>query len=449
LCSCNDNDCRLQQFGYRGLSQVLVSDDGTTQTANLLGLSLIQQDDGSQTRTLLTDGLGSVRVEMVGNAIGSATTYEPYGKLLARSGSSGTVYGYTGEQHDAAAGLVYLRTRYYNPALKLFMSRDPFPGWATQPATQHPYTYVGNNAVNRTDPSGNCFFFGIDTLICLGAGVGFLTSMGIQTYQNSQAGMSFLEAIYHENIDWVPVVGSTTAGGIAGALAPLIPAGTTIGGAIAYGGLDGLVTGLIDQAVLNLLMPCREWYEDLLTTGASSTLAGALTAGLLSGSGKTVSGLVKSLDDNRFVPGRWFGRLGYSGPPGGYINKIPHDLNIDLGLRNRKSIEELFASRDFDRPSTSFFVGGSSEINGTHKYLYVIDSNSNIWIADDLSLVHHPDLVGGDNVFGAGQMYIDPSGQIRWIDNQSGHYRPDTGFYSYMQHLLNSKGISFDPSVFR
>jgi hypothetical protein len=186
------------------------------------------------------------------------------------------------------------------------MSRDPFPGWTTQPATQHPYTYVGNNSVNRTDPSGNCFFFGIDTLICLGAGVGFLTSMGIQTYQNSQAGLPFLEAIYHENIDWVPVVGSTTAGGIAGALAPLIPAGTTIGGAIAYGGLDGLITGLIDQAVLNLFMPCREWHEDLLTTGASSTLAGALTAGLLSGSGKTVSGVIRSLEGKRFVPGSLF-----------------------------------------------------------------------------------------------------------------------------------------------
>jgi hypothetical protein len=57
--------------------------------------------------------LGSVRVEMVGGAIDSATTYEPYGKLLARSGASGTVYGYTDEQHDAATGLVYLRARYY------------------------------------------------------------------------------------------------------------------------------------------------------------------------------------------------------------------------------------------------------------------------------------------------------------------------------------------------
>jgi RHS repeat-associated protein len=59
---------------------------------------------------------------MVGSAIDSATTYEPYGKLLARSGSSGTVYGYTGEQHDAATGLVYLRARYYNPRTGRFLS---------------------------------------------------------------------------------------------------------------------------------------------------------------------------------------------------------------------------------------------------------------------------------------------------------------------------------------
>jgi RHS repeat-associated protein len=137
-----------------GLSQVLVSDDGTTKTTNLLGLSLIQQDDGAIVRTLLADRLGSVRVEMVGNAIDSTTTYEPYGKLLARTGTSGTVYGYTGEQYDGAAGLVYLRARYYNPNLKLFMSRDPFPGWQTLSASQHGYSYVHNNPVNLTDPSG-------------------------------------------------------------------------------------------------------------------------------------------------------------------------------------------------------------------------------------------------------------------------------------------------------
>jgi YD repeat-containing protein len=38
-----------------GLAQVLVADDGATQTANLFGLSLIHQDDGDEIRTLLSD----------------------------------------------------------------------------------------------------------------------------------------------------------------------------------------------------------------------------------------------------------------------------------------------------------------------------------------------------------------------------------------------------------
>lgn len=35
------------------------------------------------------------------------------------------------------------------------MSHDPFPGWATVPASQHDYSYVQNNPVNLTDPTGN------------------------------------------------------------------------------------------------------------------------------------------------------------------------------------------------------------------------------------------------------------------------------------------------------
>lgn len=36
------------------------------------------------------------------------------------------------------------------------MGRDPFAGTATAPTSQHPYTYVSNNPVNRTDPRGLC-----------------------------------------------------------------------------------------------------------------------------------------------------------------------------------------------------------------------------------------------------------------------------------------------------
>ncbi|MCZ7670516.1 MAG: RHS repeat-associated core domain-containing protein [Chloroflexi bacterium] len=133
---------------------MLVANDGSSEVYNLFGLDLISQDDGSQTRTLLADGLGSTRLEMVDGVVETTSSYEPFGKLLMQAGDSGTVYGYTGERYDSATNLVFLRARYYSPDLKVFMSRDPFPGVMTMPASQHGYSYAHNNPVNLTDPSG-------------------------------------------------------------------------------------------------------------------------------------------------------------------------------------------------------------------------------------------------------------------------------------------------------
>ncbi|MCI0645111.1 MAG: hypothetical protein L0346_09540, partial [Chloroflexi bacterium] len=135
--------------------QVLIADDGTNQVANLFGLDLIHQDDGAETRTLLADGLGSIRLEMVGSTVEVATTYDPYGNTLAQSGASNTAYGFTGEQADKATGLLYLRARYYNPGLRLFMARDPWSGDQQAPLTMHGYAYGLNNPANYVDPSGN------------------------------------------------------------------------------------------------------------------------------------------------------------------------------------------------------------------------------------------------------------------------------------------------------
>jgi RHS repeat-associated protein len=125
---------------------------------NLFGLDLIGQDEGSQTRTLLAGGLGSVRMEMVEDEVESVTTYGPYGNLLAQTGNdepvAGTDYGYTGEQHDASTGLLYLRARYYNPSLRSFMGRDPWSGNQQQPQSMNGWSYVGNSPINWVDPTG-------------------------------------------------------------------------------------------------------------------------------------------------------------------------------------------------------------------------------------------------------------------------------------------------------
>jgi RHS repeat-associated protein len=72
--------------------------------------------------------------------------YSAWGLLTQDIGSD--PYGsYTGKDYDAS-GLVYFNARYYDPALGRFLTEDP-----SKKGTAY-YTYVGNNPLNRTDPTG-------------------------------------------------------------------------------------------------------------------------------------------------------------------------------------------------------------------------------------------------------------------------------------------------------
>jgi len=54
-----------------------------------------------------------------------------------------------GHYTDPESGLIYLRARYYDPATRQFLSRDP-PVALTESA----YGYVGDDPLNGTDPLG-------------------------------------------------------------------------------------------------------------------------------------------------------------------------------------------------------------------------------------------------------------------------------------------------------
>jgi len=76
---------------------------------------------------------------------------------------------YTGEYTDPS-GLVYLRARYMNPSLGVFLSKDPFAGWTQRVMSRNGYTYAEGNPVNFTDPSGE--FINIPGAILGGIGGG-------------------------------------------------------------------------------------------------------------------------------------------------------------------------------------------------------------------------------------------------------------------------------------
>jgi len=153
------------------LSQVL--HDGTS--------SYIYGNDAERLRAVggawyIPDALGSVRATLDDSgAVLASTNYDPWGLPQA---SAIAPFGFTGEVQDAA-GMVYLRARWYDAGSGRFGVRDPFVGFPEVPYSQHEYQYGYSNPVLYTDPSGRCVFTGVDTLVCAGVALTIYEAIAI------------------------------------------------------------------------------------------------------------------------------------------------------------------------------------------------------------------------------------------------------------------------------
>jgi RHS repeat-associated protein len=99
------------------------------------------------------DALGTVTsLSNSSGALAKTYVYDSFGKVLSSSGTITNPYGFTGRELDSETGLMYYRARYYDPAVGRFLNEDPekFLGGINL------YTYVLNNPLNLTDPSGFC-----------------------------------------------------------------------------------------------------------------------------------------------------------------------------------------------------------------------------------------------------------------------------------------------------
>jgi RHS repeat-associated protein len=64
----------------------------------------------------------------------------------------------TGKERDTESGLDDFGPRYYASTMGRFMSPDDVGGHLEDPQTLNLYSYVGNNPLSRTDPSGHDFY---------------------------------------------------------------------------------------------------------------------------------------------------------------------------------------------------------------------------------------------------------------------------------------------------
>jgi RHS repeat-associated protein len=88
--------------------------------------------------------------------------YDPFGARTNLYGAPLTTtpgdvqIGFNGLDHDDELGLINQRGRVYNPSLRRFLTPDPIISNPLNGQTFNPYSYVRNDPVNRTDPSGYC-----------------------------------------------------------------------------------------------------------------------------------------------------------------------------------------------------------------------------------------------------------------------------------------------------
>lgn len=111
------------------------------------------------TRYFATDPLGSI-VAMTDEtgAVTDRYAYDPWGKqqILTSQTPTDTDHGFTG-QEELAVGLVQLNGRLYDPVLARFVSVDPVIEDGYDPQSYNGYSYVMNNPLAYTDPSGLCW----------------------------------------------------------------------------------------------------------------------------------------------------------------------------------------------------------------------------------------------------------------------------------------------------
>jgi RHS repeat-associated protein len=298
--SYDSNGIRVKKIEFNGVQNTTTYYlDGFVQIVNSSGVCnesyyyyydklIAKKDTGGNIYYYHPDHLGSTSLitDANGNVVADLS-YEPFGALM---GASNERYTYTGHELDSETDNLYMKARYYNPAVGQFMQPDNVIGDVYNPQDLNKYAYVRNNPYRYTDPNGELPLPLITGTI--GGIIGWFVGAASSAYsQYSERGSINLQQVGQASL--IGAASGFAAGATFGLAAPFIGQVANIGGAVKAaplvgiaGGASSVVGGRTAIATNNLLnhqdissglTDVKQMSGDFLTGTASSLLTYGLT----------------------------------------------------------------------------------------------------------------------------------------------------------------------------
>lgn len=120
------------------------------------GATVIVGPDGTREEYAHTDALGSVvAVTDESGAVRARYAFDAWGQRSASDViGEASRYGFTGHEELEAVGLVHMGGRVYDPEIGRFVAPDPFVQDPGDSQSLNRYSYVANNPLSATDPTG-------------------------------------------------------------------------------------------------------------------------------------------------------------------------------------------------------------------------------------------------------------------------------------------------------
>ncbi len=198
-------------------------------TDQLGSINTVTWDNGKIVATQSFDAWGRYR---------NAATWKIDGKEKDSWWNGGSSYawlqrGFTGHEHLEQFGLINMNGRVYDPVLGRMLSPDNYVQSPTSTQSYNRYSYVLNNPLKYTDPTGEFWH------IVIGAAVGGIINLAVKAYQGKID--SWQDGLVAFGIGAVAgAVGAATGG------AAFAAAGGAAGGAGGFGA--GAVSGMTGSA---------------------------------------------------------------------------------------------------------------------------------------------------------------------------------------------------------